>query len=139
MVSRSFSQPPDQQIEERQLPLEQLVARRREAEPFGPVDFRKAAPPTALGRPLDLEAVAADRRAVDIAFARIGDDPLAARLNLLAEQMQRALEGHAELLGEFATRRFFGLLPRHDLALGDRPRTQVPLHPERPTGMHEEN
>src|SRR5262249_39740493 len=101
------------------LPLEQLVARRLQAEPSGLVDFRKAPSPTAFRRPFDLEADAADRRAIDVAFARKGDDPLAARLHLLAEQMQRSLEGDPELLGEFAARRRLRVLALHDLTLGD--------------------
>src|SRR5690242_12551336 len=62
-------EPPRQQVEEDMLALEQPVARLIEPEPFGAIDLREALSPPALRRPLDFEAVAADRRAIDMPLA----------------------------------------------------------------------
>src|SRR3954453_9939760 len=127
---RSPAEPLRQQVEEDMLAREQLVAGRREPEPFGAIDLREAPAPAAFRRPLDLEAVAADCRTVDVALAGIDDDPFGARHHRLAKQMQGALERDPELLGKLAPGCRLRLLAGHHLALGDRPGAAIPPDPE---------
>src|SRR5829696_180157 len=126
-------------VEEDALAREKLLAGFFQGEPAGAVDLGERLLAPALRRPLELEAVAADRRHVEIALSRKGDDALAARLDGLSQGLQLALQGDAELLRELAPGGGFRILAVEIFALRNRPGAGVLPGPERPAGMHEED
>src|SRR3954471_12664323 len=135
----AVSHPPAQPVEQLDLGADELASRLVEREPLSAVDLGELLAAPRARRPLHLEAVAAHRAGVEVA-------PRGPRRHLLAALLHDGPEldelvggqPRAGLLLELAQGRhprvFVGLV----LALGDRPRTEVLLGPERAAGVHEQ-
>src|SRR5215217_5662096 len=74
----ALSEPRLERVEQGRLAQKDLLAGFGESEPCSPVDLGEGLEVAAPGRPFGLEHVARDRVRVEIAFERIGLDPLAA-------------------------------------------------------------
>src|SRR5262245_30712218 len=120
-----------QAVDELTLPLQDLLARRLDRKPFSAVDFRKARPAAALGRPLQLECVRLERRRIEVALDREGRDNLTARLRNLTERPELATGTRSGLFLEFTHRDVERVLCFGIFALRDRPRAEVLPGPER--------
>src|SRR5258708_20025823 len=76
-------------IDEFNLARQDLRSCDLQAEPFGTVYLRKGLAPAAVGRPIDLEGIAGQRRRIEIGFPAEGDHALAAALADLSQGLQR--------------------------------------------------
>src|ERR671915_215143 len=118
----------------------QLLARRLDAEPSGPVDLRELAGSARPGWPFHREGVASDRVRVEVALRGPRGDHLAALLLHLAQLEQLAgRQRRAGLLLELPQRAGARVLAVGVLALRDRPGAGVLARPERAAGVNEQD
>src|SRR5215211_303336 len=137
---RWVSHPLDQQVEERDLPLDELAASGLEVEPFGSVHLGKLLHPPRTRRPLELEGVAVDIGDVEVALDGPRGNELPVRLAHLAEEHPALLRWlRSELLEELPPRDSLGILALLVLALRDRPRAVVLARPERSAHVRAEH
>jgi hypothetical protein len=80
-------------INQLDLSRQDLRSRGFQIEPLGAIDFWKGFESAAPRRPLDLEAIAGQRRGVEVSFRAEGDHALAAALADLSERLQGADRG----------------------------------------------
>jgi hypothetical protein len=116
----------------------QLATRLVEPEPLDAVDLGEGLDTSRPGRPLQLVGVADRRRDVQVSLRRPRQDELP---RLLPDLTQLDKRGMGELMAGFLRELSAGdrnqLLSLLDLALRDRPVTQVLVHPGRTTHVRE--
>jgi hypothetical protein len=102
------------------------------------VDFGKALPSTASGRPFDIEGIADQRRRVKMALSGECYDALPSSLSDLPQDLQWTnRSARAEFFGKLAPRDVLRSIRGIDFALG--PGAIILLAPERTAGMNEQN
>jgi hypothetical protein len=140
IISRRSQQDRQKAIEKLYLSGQHLGPRELDIEPFRAVDFRKALPSTASGRPFDIEGIAGQRRRVKAALAGECDDALPSSLSdfpKLLEWTNRS--ARAEFLGKLAPRDLLRSIRGIDFALWNGPGAIILLTPERTARMNEQN
>ncbi len=93
----------------------------------------------AVARPLDLHKVAAQTTDIEVSLHGECFDPFPSALANTAEWPQHAGGHSSEFLGEFASGSRLSIFIRGYFTLGNRPRTEIPMAPERSAGMNEKN
>src|SRR5580658_9952998 len=126
-------------IEKNALAFVDLLARFGEREPRSAVDLRKNLLAARARRPFEGEAVAAQRRRINIAFGRPGMHDLAAGLLDRAQRLQGIGHGEPRFFGKFELRACQQILPRPCFALGNRPGARILAGPERSSRVNEEH
>jgi hypothetical protein len=133
---RSDPRPPKDDREVRQ----HLRPRKLHIEPFRAVDFGKALPSTASGRPFDIEGIAGQRRWVKMAFSGECDNALPSPLSDLPQPPEWTNRStRAEFFGKLAPRDQLRSIRGIDFALRNGPGAIILLAPERTAGMNEQN
>ena len=127
-------------IEKLYLPGQHLRPRELDIEPFRAVDFGKALPSTASGRPFDLEGIAGQRRRVKMALSGECYDALPSSLSDLPKGLQWTnRSARAEFFGKLAPRDVLRSIRGIDFALRNGPGATVLLVPERTAGVNEQH
>ena len=129
----------EQAIDERDLSLLDTAASLVGPEPFDPIDLRERLTPAGSRRPFELDDVADGCRRIELSFDGPGVDHLATLLDNRRQIDRRPVRCYVTgLLHELSMGDGQERFARLDLALDDRPVTEVLLREVRPTGMREE-
>jgi hypothetical protein len=128
-----------QTFEERDLTRQNPASRRIERKPFRTVDFRKALQFARFRRPNHGEGIAPDCRSVAIAFERPCVNDLPAGLPDPAQRNEFSARFYANFLFEFALRGCKRLFVELNLTFGNRPGSQILIHPQRSTRVNQEH
>src|SRR3954447_21821349 len=108
-------------IKKLHLPGQHLGPRELDVEPFCAVDFGKALPSTASGRPFDIEGIAGQLRRVKMALAGECDDALASSLSDLPQRLEWTNRStRAKFFGKLASRDLLRSISDIDFALRNR-------------------